>query len=281
MRLILTILIVLIAFAANSVLTRAGLVAGGIGPGDFTAIRLVSGAGMLAILVALQGGRPWEGGSLAGTGSLFVYAAAFSTAYIVMDAGLGALVLFGAVQVTMFAGAIMQGERPGLWRWVGSALGLAGLALLGVPGADAPPVWALALMIGSGVAWGLYSLVGARSGPPLRATAANFLWAAPLGLLFAVIMVEDVPQAAGIALAVASGAVTSGLGYALWYRVLPRLEATQAALAQLTVPLIALAGGMVFLGEPATLRFALSAVLILGGVALGLLLGRKKLPDGD
>ncbi|WP_316015199.1 DMT family transporter [Roseobacter sp. HKCCA0434] len=275
MRLFLATLAVLVAFAANSVLTRAGLADGAIAPAAFAAIRLASGALVLGAIVALRGAAPWRGGSAGGAASLLAYAVLFSFAYVAIPAGLGALILFGAVQVTMFAGAILRGERPGARRWIGSGLGLAGLAVLGVPGAGAPPGWAAGCMALAGVAWGLYSLIGARAGDATRATAGNFLWAAPVTLILWA-LVGGGTSVAGVALAVASGAVASGLGYAAWYAVLPRLDASVAALAQLTVPLIALAGGMAFLGEAPDLRFAIASVLILGGVGLGLM--RKKLP---
>lgn len=277
MRLFFTICLVLIFFAANSVLTRAALVEGGISPGAFTAIRLVAGAGMLAIIVSFQGFRPWRGGSVSGAVTLWAYAAALSFAYVAIPTGLGALILFGAVQITMFAGAVLRRQHPGPRRWFGSLLGIIGLAIIAAPGVDSPPLWAALVMAVSGVAWGLHSLVGARSSDPTRATAGNFLYAAPLGLLTWVLVPGQSPEMLGIILALASGAISSGLGYALWYSVLPRIDASVAALAQLTVPLIALAGGMIFLAEPPDIRFALASFLILGGVALGLI-RRKPLP---
>ncbi|SOH92719.1 EamA-like transporter family protein [Monaibacterium marinum] len=278
MRLFMTICLVLIFFAANSVLTRAGLVEGGISPAAFTAIRLAAGAAMLAIIVGFQGYKPWSAASPSGAASLYLYAVMLSFAYIAIPTGLGALILFGAVQITMFAGAVIKGQQPSARRWIGSLFGVLGLAVLGAPGADSPPLWAAVLMALSGVAWGLYSLIGAKGADPTRATAGNFLFAAPLGLLTWLFFPGQTPEMNGIIMAVASGAISSGIGYALWYSVLPRLDATVAALAQLSVPLIALAGGMIFLAEPPDLTFALSAILILGGIALGLSKSRKKLP---
>lgn len=271
MRLVLLTLLVLIAFASNSVLTRAGLVAGGIGPGAFTAIRLISGAAVLALLMARRGVLPWAGGSFSGALTLYVYAVALSFSYIAIPTGLGALILFGAVQVTMIIGGLVRGQAMSPLRWIGSALALAGLAVLGAPGADAPVPWAALVMGISGVAWGLYSLIGARGGDPTVATAGNFVLAAPLGLLTWIVAPGDWPAWQGVVLALVSGGITSALGYALWYAILPRLDAAVAGLAQLTVPLIALGGGMLFLAEPATWRFALAALLILGGVGLGLI----------
>ena len=277
MRLVLTTCLVLVFFAANSVLARAALLDGGMSPGAFTAIRLVSGAAMLAIIVAVQGLAPWRAGSVGGALGLYAYAAAFSFAYVAMQAGPGALVLFGAVQITMFAGAVLHGTRPPARRWIGSVLSLLGLAILTLPGTTAPPLWAALAMGVAGIAWGVYSLIGARAASPLAATAGNFLWAAPLGLATWFFLPGEGLVWQGVVLAMASGAITSGLGYALWYAVLPRLDASTAALSQLTVPLIALAGGLVFLRELPTTHFALAAFLILGGVAYGLA-PRKKLP---
>jgi len=278
MRLILTLITVLIFFAANSVLARAGLVGGGISPAAFTAIRIAAGAATLAILVSFQGHRPWAAGSPEGALTLFLYAAALSFSYIAIPTGLGALILFGAVQITMFAGSIAKGQKPTPRRWIGSLFGLLGLAVLGAPGADSPPLWAASLMALSGIAWGLYSLIGAKGGNPTRATAGNFLYATPLALIVWAFLPGEAPEFNGLLMAILSGAITSGLGYALWYSVLPRLEPAVAALAQLTVPVIALTGGMIFLSEPPDLRFAISATLILGGVAYGLGSPRKKLP---
>jgi drug/metabolite transporter (DMT)-like permease len=269
----------LICFAANSVLCRAALVDGATGPNAFTAIRLVGGAvALMAVVWASRRPRRGRVGLSAASGFwLFLYAAAFSYAYVRLDAGIGALILFGAVQITMFAGALIGGERPGLARWLGGAAAMAGLALLTAPGATAPPPVAAGLMAVSGLAWGVFSLRGRRATDPLANIAAAFVVAAPAGaLLWLALGLAEPVSIRGAALAVASGAIASGGGYALWYAVLPRLEATLASLAQLAVPLIALAGGIVFLGEPATARFALSAALILGGLGAASLLGRER-----
>lgn len=268
----------LVAFAANSVIGRLALVDGAAGPAAYTAIRLVSGAAMLLALVGWRAGPSSlrAAASPAGALALFVYAAAFSFAYLRIDAGLGALVLFGAVQASMFAGALIGGERPGVAQWLGGAASLAGLAVLAAPGAGAPDAAAAALMVVAGVAWGAFSLMGRRAGAPLPRMAAAFALAAPLGLgLWALAPAEAAPTGRGVALAALSGAVTSGCGYAVWYAALPRLRASVAAVAQSTVPLIALAGGMVFLGETAGWRFAAAAALILGGVAAATLAGPR------
>lgn len=263
---------VMAAFAANSVLARLALVATGTGAASFTAIRLASGALVLAALAFRQ--RPSRrAGSWASGAALFVYAAAFSFAYLSLSTGTGALLLFGAVQITMIGWGLARGERFGLGRSVGLVLALAGLVVLVAPGVTAPPAGAALLMAASGVAWGVYSLRGRGSADPLAATAGNFWRAALLGVAL-VLGVLAWPEAVltadarGVALAVASGAVTSGLGYALWYRVLPSLRAASAATVQLSVPVLAALGGVAFVGEAFTLRLAVATVVTLGGIAL-------------
>ena len=276
-RLIVLTTLTMVAFAANSLLNRAALVDGGTGPAAFAALRLLSGAVCLAGLVAMRNGLPQLAGwrRLLGAGSLALYVLGFSFAYVALDAGIGALILFGMVQITMFAGAVMMGERPGAARWIGSGIALAGLAWLVWPGAaEAPAPLAVGLMVAAGLGWGVYSLAGRGAADPMGETAANFLCAAPLAALLWLGFPDGLtPQ--GAALAVISGAVTSGLGYALWYSLLPRLEATVAAIAQLTVPVIALAGGVLLLAEPLTLRLVLASAVILGGVAFGILGQRR------
>lgn len=275
MRLLALTTLTMIAFAANSLLNRAALVGGHIGPGEFAALRVASGAFMLWAVVALRSGagavlrRPdW-----AGIGGLVAYLVAFSFAYVQLDAGLGALVLFAGVQLTMFAGALAEGERPPPSRWLGMMVSLGGLTYLAWPGggANLPPL-SLALMAFAAVGWGIYSLVGRRVANPLVATASNFLYASPI-VMFAVVLAGAGASVSGYGatLAIASGALSSGLGYALWYRVVPALGATKGALAQLSVPVIALLGGLLLLAEPVTLRAAIASGLILGGIALGVL----------
>lgn len=273
MRLFLLTALTMVAFAANSVLNRAALVDGGIDPVTFGAVRLVAGALMLWAMVAVRGGRP--GGTWPGAVALFVYMFGFSLAYLTLDAGVGALILFGMVQITMFAGGFWGGERPPLLRWIGGAVAVSGLVWLLWPGHGAPlslpHATAMAL---AGVGWGVYSLIGRGGSDPLAGTAGNFLRAAPFGLAAALLLSFDdlhATTAMGLALACLSGAVTSGLGYALWYRVLPALSPSVAAVAQLTVPVIAMAGGAVLLAESVTLAFVLAAALVLGGVALSVL----------
>ena len=279
MRVLALTVVALICFAANSVLTRAALVGGDTGPGVFTALRLLSGALALGGLAALSGRlRALEPRRVTVSGLwLFLYAAAFSYAYVSLDSGVGALLLFGAVQVTMFAGALAGGERISLARWLGAASAMTGLAALTAPGATAPPLVAAGLMAVSGVAWGVYSLRGRSAADAMATTGAAFLVAAPLGLaLWLGFGAGEPVSMRGAALALASGALASGGGYAVWYAVLPKLDATLAAIAMLTVPLIAFAGGVVFLAEPATLRFALASVLILGGLAAATLVGGRR-----
>ena len=260
--------LVMTAFAGNSVLNRLALADGAIGAGSFAVIRLASGALALWAIAVARGRAPaWAG--WVGPASLLTYMVGFSLAYRGLDAATGALILFGGVQVVMFTGALAQGERVAPARWAGMAVALAGLALLLGPGAGAPRAVPAALMALAALGWGAYSLAGRRATDPLGETAANFLVATPLAL--PLLLLGAGPASGwGMALAVLSGAVTSGLGYALWYAVLPRLASSAAALAQLSVPLIALGGGAALLGEWPGWRFAPAAALILGGIALGL-----------
>mgnify|MGYP000262296716 CR=1 FL=1 len=279
MRLFLITLLALLAFAANSVLTRSALAFDQIDPSAFVAIRLASGALMLAALVALRGGLRGmlRHGNIGSAVALFMYAAPFSFAYVTLDAGIGALILFGGVQITMFAGAVMGRERPAAARWVGSALGMIGLAVLFAPGAAAPDLFGAMLMVVAAISWGVYSLRGRGVSAPLQATATNFLYAAPLGILLWLLLPgETTSSMTGILLAIASGALASGIGYAIWYATLPKLDASLAAIVQLTVPLIALAGGLVFLGEAATWTFVISSGLILGGVLIAVLMPQRR-----
>jgi drug/metabolite transporter (DMT)-like permease len=204
---------------------------------------------------------------------LAVYLLGFSFAYLAIDAGIGALILFGGVQLTMFAGAVLAGEAMPSRRWIGAGLAMAGLAWLVWPtGAVALPPLATVAMLAAALGWGVYSLVGRRATDPLAETAANFILAAPLCALalLAVPGVGPSATAQGVALAILSGAVTSGLGYALWYAVLPRLEASVSGLVQLSVPVIAMAGGVLLLNEAVTPRMAGAALVTLGGIAYGL-----------
>jgi len=270
-RLMLVTALALTAFAANSLLNRAALAGGYIDPASFTVIRLVSGAAMLGGLVAASGGE-WRGrlraGSPAPALALLSYAVLFSYAYLTLDAGVGALILFGAVQISMICWSILRGERPRPLRWVGIAAAVAGFVWLVSPGGvSAPEPLGAALMAAAGLSWGVYSLRGKGVADPTAATAGNFLIAAPLCLPL-LLFVGDAPIAIeGAALAATSGAITSGLGYALWYSALRHLDGTVASICQLLAPAIAAAASVALLGEPATLRLALAGLMILGGVA--------------
>jgi drug/metabolite transporter (DMT)-like permease len=277
MRLFLLTALTMLAFAANSVLNRWAVGPGHIGAVEFAIVRLVAGAVMLAALVAWQRrGWAWPGmrGRAMGVLGLSAYLLGFSLAYRGLDAGTGALVLFGTVQVTMFAGALVSREAVPGRRWAGAALALGGLGLIAAPGAVA--LLPLALMVVAGVGWGVYSLAGRGAADPLAATAWNFLLSVPLVLPLGLGAISGSADATGILMAVASGAVTSGLGYALWYAVLPKLGAARAAVAQLTVPVIAALGGAVLLAEVPGLRFWGAAALVLGGVALASLPYRSR-----
>jgi drug/metabolite transporter (DMT)-like permease len=260
----------LAAFAGNSILCRMALGGALIDPANFTAVRLGAGAVTLWSLIALRsGGLPRLAGQWASSASLFVYAAAFSLAYMSLGAGTGALILFGAVQLTMIAWGLRSGERPRLAEWLGLALALTGLIVLVRPGLTAPAPAGSALMAVAGIAWGVYSLRGRRSSEPLRDTAGNFVRTLPAAALLALLAGDAATWTAeGALLAVASGALASGAGYAIWYAALPSLTATRAALVQLLVPVLAAAGGVALLSETIPLRLPLAAALVLGGVAL-------------
>ncbi len=271
--------VTMVAFASNSILNRWGLLDGETGPAAFQAMRVVSGAACLGVLLVLRGGLPkmLTPRRVVGTGSLMAYMLGFSFAYVALDAGAGALILFGGVQATMFAGALIKGERPPVLRWVGAAVAFGGLVWLLWPGAvGAPPVTAALMMGIAAVAWGVYSLAGRGATDPMAETGANFICAAPFAIL-AWLIVQDGMNVTGAVLAVICGAMTSGLGYALWYSVLPKLDAAVAALTQLTVPVIAVLGGMLILGEAVNARLILASVVVLGGVALGVLGGQRKI----
>ena len=266
-----TLLFALACFAANSLLTRAGLAGGGDAM-DFAALRALSAAATLAVLAAALG-RPLpllDRRRWIEAGALLLYLWGFSAAYLSMDAGTGALVLFGTVQAVMFAAALP--ERPGWRRWAGMGVALSGLSLLAGGAAGAVPVVLMGL---AGIGWGIYSLSGRAAGDPLTATAANFVWASA-GLVPVALLTGAGGLGAGQwALSLASGIVASGLGYAAWYSVLPRLARTTAALAQLSVPAIALAAAWPLLGEAPGIREGAACLLILGGIAFGLARQRR------
>lgn len=259
----------MIAFAGNSLLCRVALKHTRIDAASFTTIRLVSGAVMLWLVARMSRGTPVGSGSWASAFALFVYAAGFSFAYVSLPAATGALLLFGAVQATMISHGIWAGERLLRLQRVGLVLALGGLVSLLLPGLSAPPLSGSLLMLGAGVAWGVYSLRGKGAGDPARATAGNFLRAVPVAAGLSVLMYDSASlDSAGVGYAIASGALASGIGYAIWYSALPALKSTHAATVQLSVPVIAALGGVVFLGERVTVRLVLASVAILGGIAL-------------
>lgn len=277
LRLFLVTALAMTAFAANSVLARLAMATGEAGPWTFTLIRILSGAVVLGLIASPV--RAIRSGSWASGAALFVYAAAFSIAYLTLATGTGALILFALVQITMIGWALVSGERLSVARWAGFMLAITGLVWLLLPGLEAPPLEGAALMAAAGVAWGIYSLRGRGQGQPTAQSAGNFLRAGVIVLalsLPAFMLIEEAtPSWAGIGYALASGAITSGLGYAIWYAALRELTASLAGIAQLSVPAIAAAGGMVFLAEPLTIRFAIATALILGGVGIASLSRRK------
>lgn len=274
MRLFLLTALTMIAFAANSVLNRMALADGMTDPASFALIRVLSGAAVLGVLVWMRDrkitlrlvGRSWQ------VIGLTLYLICFSLAYLHLDAGVGALILFGGVQVTMFASAILSGEPMPARRIIGAGLALAGLGIVLWPSGEMGlgDLRFGAIMLVAALGWGIYSIVGRAAMDPLGDTAMNFIFAAPICALFWVFFANGFASQQGIVLACVSGVITSGLGYALWYRVLPQIQASVAAVAQLSVPIIALLGGMIFLGEGADMQFILGTGLVLGGMALAL-----------
>jgi drug/metabolite transporter (DMT)-like permease len=267
------------AFAANSILCRLALKATQIDPSSFTLIRLVSGALTLWVIVRLRSDGAVAAGNWRSALSLFAYAGAFSYAYVTLDAGTGALLLFGAVQATMIIVGLMRGERLSALQSGGLALALGGLVSLLLPGVTAPSWTGAALMTVAGMAWGAYSLLGRGSTRPTATTAGNFMRGAVLAAILSAVTLRWAHwNLQGAGYAVLSGAIASGMGYAIWYTALPGLKATQAATVQLSVPVIAAAGGVMLLGEHVTLRLLLCSAAILGGIALVLRVRQPSLP---
>jgi drug/metabolite transporter (DMT)-like permease len=259
----------MIAFAGNSLLCRQALRHTSIDAATFTLVRIVSGAVCLWIIVQIRKGPAGKAGSWLSALALFGYAALFSFAYLQLTAGTGALLLFGAVQATMIFWALRKGERLRVLQIAGLLLAIAGLVVLVLPGLSAPPLSAAVLMFGAGIAWGIYSLRGKGSGDPLGATAGNFLRAVPMAAVLSIVALRSANlDPAGIGYAIVSGALASGVGYAIWYSALPALKASAAATVQLSVPVLAAFGGILFLGETITLRFVLASIAILGGITL-------------
>ena len=259
----------IVGFSANSLLTSAALGAGRLDPATFTMVRLATGALALAVLVRMSRRTARERGDWRSALWLAGYAVPFTLAYLRIGAAVGALILFGSVQVTMIAIGLARGERPARIDWLGLALAAAGLLALTLPGASAPDPAGAALMTLAGVCWGLYSLDGRRSRDPLGATAGNFLRAAPAGLLFFLAQRAHLHvTGTGLALATASGALASGVGYTLWYAALPHLAAWRAAVLQLIVPVLTAALASLLLREPIGARLIVAAAVIGAGVWL-------------
>jgi drug/metabolite transporter (DMT)-like permease len=266
----------MLAFAGNSLLCRLALKSGSIDAATFTTVRLLSGALVLALIVRLRSGALSSSGDWPSALALFVYAAGFSAAYLQLSTATGALLLFGAVQITMIAFGLWRGERLRALQWLGLAAACAGLFAMLLPGLASPPLFGSLLMVCAGVAWGVYSLRGRGKGDATSVTAGNFWRASVLALLLSLLTLGSVHvDPTGIWLGVASGALASGLGYAIWYTALRGLSPATAASIQLTVPAIAAAGAVVFLGESVTPRLFITSVVILGGVAL-VIRGRQR-----
>ena len=261
--------VAMIAFAANSVLCRLGLGQGLIDAGSYSSIRLLSGAVILAILVGFQRDSAITRPDWRMAAGLLIYVLFFSYAYLSLDTATGALVLFGTVQLTMFSVSLVRGEQFSPLSWFGFLLAFGGLVYLLLPGATAPDPTGAALMAVAGIAWGAYSLLGRGVSDATGSTATNFIAATPVALALGFLLPGDVSVSVeGAAYAVASGALASGLGYAVWYRALPALSGTQAATVQLSVPVIAAIGGLLFLAEPVTTRLVIATIATLGGVAI-------------
>jgi drug/metabolite transporter (DMT)-like permease len=282
----------MIAFASNSLLCRAALKQNDIDVASFTFARIFSGAVALSLFMCVRRKASVDSTPVALTGrffgwslltqclelqkgswssavALFIYAAAFSFAYVTLSAATGALLLFGAVQATMILWGLLKGERLDTIQVVGFIVAVAGLIALVFPGVSAPPIAGSILMLGAGVAWGIYSLRGKGERNPAGATTGNFLRAVPFAaalIIFSASSIHLHPE--GILYAVISGAITSGVGYIIWYSALPELKAITAAIVQLSVPVLAATGGILLLGEPITLRYMLASIAVLGGIAI-------------
>ena len=268
----------MVAFASNSILNRLALGRGSIDAVSYTTIRLIAGAVTLWLISFLQRNNVGSRvrGNWTSAAMLFIYAIAFSLAYLSLTAGAGALILFGTVQVTMILAALRSGERPQLREWLGVLLALGGLVYLVLPGLEAPSLLGSTLMLLAGIAWGVYSLRGRGTESPLADTAGNFIRAVPLIILIRLVTLNGVQLSqSGILLAVLSGAVASGVGYVIWYAALRGLTATRAAIVQLSVPVLAAWGGVAFLAENISWRLIFAGAFILGGIALAIT-GRRK-----
>jgi len=268
----------MVAFASNSLLNRLALGRESIDAVSYTAIRLMSGALILWLIASLQRNRaePKVRGNWISAAMLFLYAIAFSFAYFSLNAGTGALILFGSVQLTMILMVLRSGERPQPLEWLGLFLALGGLVFLVLPGLESPSPLGSSLMMLAGIAWGIYSLRGRGANSPLADTTGNFIRAVPLIIFVRMIPWQDTHLSqTGILLAVISGAIASGVGYVIWYSALAGLTATRAAVVQLSVPILAAWGGIASLAEDISLRLVMAAVMTLGGIALAITARRK------
>jgi drug/metabolite transporter (DMT)-like permease len=275
LRIVICTLLALVAFAGNSLLCRAALAHTRIDAASFTTVRLLSGTAVLCCLVWLRGGVRAGRGNWLSALALFAYAAGFSFSYLRLTAAAGALLLFGAVQTTMIGYGIWSGERLRWPQAAGLALACGGLIGLLLPGLSAPPLIGALLMLGAGIAWGIYSLRGRRAADSLKVTAGNFTRTVPMALVLSLVLASRTSlDPEGLAYAFLSGALTSGVGYAIWYTALPSLTSTTAATVQLSVPILAAVGGVFFLGESLTVRLLVASVAIIGGIAL-VVLARK------
>ncbi|QJR79365.1 DMT family transporter [Alteromonas pelagimontana] len=268
-KMVMLVIMAMMAFAGNSLLCRMALVSSSTDPVSFTYIRLLSGALVLYLLTVFRHSPSISAGSWVGAVALFVYATGFSLAYVAIPTGAGALLLFGAVQLTMILWGMFKGERFNSIQTTGFFLAIVGLTVLLLPGATAPPLSSAVLMVMAGMAWGIYSVLGRSASNPLSSTAGNFILTLPFAAILLLInthtMMTDLQ---GLILGIVSGAVTSGIGYALWYAVLPALKSSHAATIQLSVPVIATFAGWLILGETLTLRILLASLAILSGIAL-------------
>ncbi|MEO6609711.1 MAG: DMT family transporter [Aestuariivirga sp.] len=257
----------MLAFAGNSILCRLALKTTAIDAASFTSFRLLSAAASLWLILAISKKTTNIQGNWPSALALFVYAAGFSFAYINLKAGTGALLLFGSVQTSMISYGLWRGERFNVLQVGGFLLAILGLVVLVLPGLSAPPLSSSALMILAGGAWGIYSLRGRGSGDPTMMTAGNFIRTLPMAAVLSLVCWSQMQlDTKGTLLAVASGAITSGIGYAIWYSALPALKATQAATVQLSVPVIAAVGGIILLGESLSIRLFLASLTILAGI---------------
>jgi len=274
MKLFALVALTMCAFAANSVLNRIGVALQGMDPLDFATVRTAAGAVMLWLLVSIRKApRPpvFNTKRVAGAAALAIYMVGFSWAYITLDAGLGALILFGTLQIVVFGWAVIEGGNIPVLRWIGAAIALTGLCVLLWPSGDAAvPLGGAISMAIAGTSWAAYTLLGRAEADPLGATASNFLLCLPLVAVAMLWVGIGTMPVGGIVTAIIAGGLTSGVGYAMWYRALPSLPTTVAGIAQLSVPVIAVTAGVIFLSEPLTLRLVIAGALVLGGITVSL-----------